>query len=269
VAHSLFTIGFLLLAPVWADVPNDANEQEEAVESPRNNAPLPLVIPSPQSRLEAAVVAYQISNYQAAISILSDLAVNEDTPTEVRQEARIYLGEIRFVQDDEIGAQRFFEQVLSEDPNYRIDRFKHPPDVCSHFDYVRAYMADVATVIEPTPPAVFKPMPIQGYLPMGIYQFQHNQTRQGTILLVGQATTVLTSMVLFGILWADHEYPAGDDIRHNELVALQRIQWTSTAAYYGFRAFGIAKSQRHWRLNMAFQNQDGVASTGLNASGSF
>ena len=54
------------------------------------------------------------------------------SPKDIRQESIVYIAELLYIQGDKDSAKRFFEQLLMEEPNYHIDRFRHPPDVCGY-----------------------------------------------------------------------------------------------------------------------------------------
>ena len=137
-----------LLGMAWADPnpPPPTSEESGATTAPPER-------PSYDELLHTATRNYQLRRRDLAIQQLAALALDEDAPLHVRQEARIYLAEDRFFQDDLDGADSFFEQVIRAEPDYQIDRFRHPPDVCAQFDLVRATVLPTL----PPPPPLLKP----------------------------------------------------------------------------------------------------------------
>jgi len=203
-----------------------------------------------RAHLAEAVANYQTNLHGLAMQQFAALTVDTNAPPELRQEARIFLGEILYVQGDPDGAQRLFEQVLLENIEYQIDRFTHPPDVCGHFEYVRAYLVPTVSV-EPVA-MVVAPPPISAFAPFGVYHFRFN-TRGRWPLIVGQTAFGLSSAALFVHLWRDHSYIEGDLQRQNQLFSLKAAQWSATFGYFGLWMYGSWDARRHWRINMAIQ----------------
>ena len=91
-----------------------------------------------QNQLRNGVRFYKDGDRESAIHEFLSLSYAKKAPSEIRQEARIYMAEILFVQEDKEGARGYFNAVLDENPNYNIDRFIHPPNVCGYFDFVKS-----------------------------------------------------------------------------------------------------------------------------------
>ena len=251
-------------------------ESVETTEEPAGEAEAPLDperphVPTASERLEAAVQNYQTNRHGMAMQQLAILAIDPDIPSKVRQDARVYLGEILYIQGDVEGAKQLFEQVLTEEPGYQIDRFRHPPDVCGHFEYVRTYMVPINPPPPPTTMVVL-PMPASGYSPFAAYQFKYS-TPQRWPMFVGQAGFGVASVALFGVLWSDHaiapsgqrqlQYEPGDTDQQRQLQVLKGTQWAVTTGFLGMWAWGSLDARRHWRLNMAVQPaEDGVSFMG-------
>lgn len=199
---------------------------------------------TPAQRLSDAVSAYQARDTQKAQGLLASL-VNDETyqDPDLRQQARVYLGEVLYRSEDVEAARRVFERVLTQDPSYRIDPFRHPPDVCGFFETVRAY-------IQPPPPpkpvvtGPLPPLPPMGYLGFGLYQLQSGRRGIGATMLAGQAIAGIASVASFSHLIDNRIYPEG------ELAAVsstRNLQWASTTAFWSIWAWSVLDAGRHWK----------------------
>lgn len=222
-------------------------EPAAAPEAPEAPAPAPAA-PSPEDRLLDAVTDYQRGERERAQAKLVALVVDEGAlPVLVRQEARVYLGELLFAQDQKQEAQVFFEQVLAADPTYRLDPFVHPPDVCAFFDYVRALSADEPPA-PPPPPAAR--MPAAVFSPLGTYHIRHGEKLRGYAYQVGILGTASASLLMGGVLLSDRRYLPGT-AEEDQLRALKRAQIGVSAATWGLYLLSVSDASRHWRsLNL-------------------
>lgn len=210
--------------------------------------PEPLLVPTPQDKLAEAVLNYQTNKHGLAMQQLAVLSIDPNIDSGVRQDARVYLGEILYIQGDTEAAKQLFEQVLIEDPSYQIDRFRHPPDVCGHFEYVRTYIVPTTTPI----PMVIRPMPAAGYAPFASYQFKYSTPKRWPIF-IGQVSLGTASIGLFGLLLADRQWDTGDSEKQRRLQTLRVVQYSATAGFYGMWLWSGLDARRHWRINMAVQ----------------
>lgn len=207
-------------------------------------------IQTPAEKLEEAVLNYQTNRHGLAMQQLAILSIDPDIDASVRQDARVYLGELLYIQGDTEGAKQLFEQVLIEDSGYEIDRFRHPPDVCGHFEYVRTYIVPTST---PTPPAmVIRPLPPAGYAPFAVYQFKHTTSSRWPLFL-GQIGFGVSSAALFGVLLSNRSYLETDTAAQQRVTALRATQFTATAGFYGIWLLSGLEARRHWRVNLAVQ----------------
>jgi hypothetical protein len=187
------------------------------------------------------VRAYQASRSDDAQALLAGL-VNDETydNVQVRQQARVYLGEVLYRGDEQEAARRIFERVLTEDPSYRIDPFRHPPDVCGFFETIRAY-------IQPPPPKVVRPvrpLPSIGYVGFGLYQLQHGRKGIGVAMLTTQTLAGILSAATFGHLLDSRFYPTGG---YDQTSALRTVQWSSTSVFWGTWVWSVLDAGSHWR----------------------
>ncbi|MFT5681735.1 MAG: hypothetical protein ACI8RZ_002647 [Myxococcota bacterium] len=239
-----------LANPTEPAEPTAGDEDDQDPAEPTPAAPELPHIPTPTEKLEEAVLNYQTSRHGLAMQQLALLSIDPEIESSVRQDARVYLGELLYIQGDTEGAKQLFEQVLTEDPSYEIDRFRHPPDVCGHFEYVRTY---IVPEVEPTNPImVLRSMPAAGYAPFAAYQFKYRTPRRWP-LLVGQLSTGVASLVLYSVIWADPSYLETDPDTLQRLQALRVASFATTAGFYGLWGLGSLDARQHWRVNMAVQ----------------
>lgn len=223
---------FLLALVIRASA---AGVQAEAATAPQVAADL-----TGDQRLDAALVHYQAGRYEEAreglAALINDPALDD---VDLRQQARVYLGELLYVRGQQDAAFKVFETVLLEDPGYRIDPFRHPPDVCGFFEVVRA---SVAPMRPAGPPTV--ELPRNARLGFGLYQYQHQQPGRGTLFLVSQTALGLTSLVSFGVLLADHG--VGDAEERRRIVTLRAVQWSTTAGFWGMYTWSVLDARAGW-----------------------
>jgi len=208
------------------------------------------VSPTAQERLDAAWRNYQLGKRELARTELAELVTDAGIDDlAIRQQARIYLGELLYVQDDEEGARRFFEQVLQEDPNYTIDPFRHPPDVVGFFTYVRSYVVPITTPVDPPGPIQYPRTPVSTWAPFGAYHLTHQAPRRGTLYLVGGLATAATSLILFGALEKDRTYAEGEDAEYLRLRRLKAAQYSATGSFYVLWSVSVYDANNHWLRN--------------------
>jgi len=208
-------------------------------------------LPEHTAELNKAVSAYQSGDRATAMQIFLSLSLQPDVSLGIRQEAQVYIAEILYVQGDKEGAQRFFERLIKEDPSYRIDRFRHPPDVCGYFDFVKSYLAtelEQSALPAPSVPS----FPIFGYAPFGVYFLKQESPNSGRKLLYTFGETVLltTSTVLFISLMRDHSHFDNDLDKKAQLENRMLWQRSTTVAFYTLWAINIIDSQRQWQLSL-------------------
>jgi hypothetical protein len=202
-----------------------------------------------EARLAAAIREHQLGHRDIARGMLAELLLDTDGATsEVGREALIYMGELHYIEGDEETARRFFEQVASADPGHLIDPFRHPPDVCGFYNYVRAYVVPAIEVVGPieAPP----PVPWTAWLPIGgVYQLTHGQTGKGAAFLVGELALLTGSSTLFAVYASNRHVSSSDPEALARAQALRTAQWLVTAGYWGVWTWSRVDANRHWQDN--------------------
>ena len=212
--------------------------------------PIEITLPSPDERLKEAVYIYQTGapkNAQAMLAgIVNDRSYDDES---LRQRARVFLGEVLYLQQSEEEARRVFETVLTLEPNYVIDPFEHPPDVCGFFETIRTYIrpAESASMVTTAP---VPPTPFNAYLGFGMYQLRHKERSLGIAMAIGQTTFGIISATMFASLLQDRGYNAGAENERRAVHARRTAQWAATTGFYGFWAWSAVDANRHWRTNV-------------------
>jgi len=238
ISTALMLLGNAARASDVLATPSHAPEQ--SVAQPADN--------TPAQRLDEAVRLYQTGDPTQAQSRLANLVNDTSYDNEtLRQRARVFLGEVLYLQQSEEDARRVFEAVLTLEPNYVIDPFQHPPDVCGFFETIRTYIRppDLPAVAAPVPPT-----PLSAYLGFGIYQLKYNQKALGTSMAIGQTTFGLISAMMFVGLLDNRKYTSGVDDERRAVQTRKAIQWGATAGFYGFWGWSGIDANRHWRTNV-------------------
>jgi len=225
-----FVLALLLAAPVQAE-----GEASDA-----------------QQRLDEAVVSYTSGDLEGARNALSDL-LNDPAlvDPELRLRARIYLGEVLYVEGQRAAAWDAFRAAIREQPDYHLDPYEHPPDIVAFFETVKAATTTLKDRLpDPNPPATTPttPFPILGVLPFGLYQVTHDQPVRGSLLAFGELATGVGSVALYVSLRNNND--AGTDRSAYKRLILQRdLQWACFAGFYGLWFTGVVDAQAHWRKN--------------------
>lgn len=227
-----------------------ANQQANAAHSDAETAEQ-----TPEQRLNAAVRLHQTGHPDQAAILLASIANQADLDDEgIRQSARIYLGEVHYLQQNKEEARRLFEAVLLREPDYVMDPFAHPPDVCGFFETIRAYIRPASTPQPAPAPLTAAPRPpASAYMGFGIYQIQHGNRPLGAVMAVGQAAFAAVSIASFVGLMDNRSWGTDDEL--TRLQTKRAVQWTSTAGFYGLWLWSSIDANRHWRANVRLQGE--------------
>ncbi len=259
--RAAFAIGALGIG-----APGPAQAQDSPAPDPAPDSPAP-ASPGPaaddQARLDAAVSQYQRGQRAEAQAGLVALVLAEGaTRSAVRTEALVYLAEVLYVSGEKERAQVFFEQVLDEQPDYRIDPYVHPPDVCAYFDYVRA-LKGAAQPPPPPPPLAPPRRPLSVFSPVATYHIREGDRAKGFAYQAGILSTATASLLMGGVLLSDRRYLGGTE-EQTQLEALKRAQIGVSVACWGLYTLSAADANRHWR-----STQVGLGPRGLSLRGRF
>jgi hypothetical protein len=215
-----------------------------------------------EARLDAAVSAYQSGQLDLARERLAALVMdNSVSDLRLRQEARVYLGEVFLGEGKDDDARRVWELVLAEDPDYRVDPFRHPPEVVARFEVVRAYTVRIDKL---PPTAVLPPLrpPRSVWLGFGAYQLAQGETGKGVLLLTAEAGLGVASLAGFAALARDRTCIAGTT-DCDALYRTRNLQWAATTGMLVVHVTSVALAGRSWQGDAAARLGVGFAPSGL------
>src|SRR5262245_20248992 len=227
------------VALLWLALSGAAGAAEG--EEPPSAAPT-----SEQDRLEHAVAEYQTGRWDAAQLELTVLMSDPNVSQPVQQEARVYLGKVLYFRGDDEGARKIFEQVVSIDPDFQVDPFRHPPEILAQFEIARS---SVAPFPRPEP---FRAKFGETLIPGGYFQIRYGRPAMGTALLVTQAASLAASVTMFVALLPEdaRTYEVGSE--KEERVKLQRgVQVGAAAVFWSSVIYGWYDAQHLWRTERA------------------
>lgn len=196
--------------------------------------------------LNDAVESYQMGNRTEALQALLSIATDAQYPQTIQQEARIYIGEILYLEGNIDGAREYFMETLVTDAEYNIDRFRHPPEICAEFDLVNAQFRQRTPQ---APPIIESNRKWTRFAPFGMYQMQRGQTWKGLIYGGTQLTTGVSSIVLFNYLTQNPGYNANDTANQQHLENMLRLQRGSAIAFYSVWILSSIDAQRDWQID--------------------
>jgi tetratricopeptide (TPR) repeat protein len=197
---------------------------------------------SDQERLEQAVAEYQSGRWDQAQIALTGLMSDASASQPVQQEARVYLGELLYVRGDKEAARKIFEHVLTIDPEFQVDPFRHPPEILAQFEIARSSVAPY-----PKPPA-FDTKLGATLIPFGSYHLSHGKPVKGATLLVTQAAGLAVSLTMFVALFPEEArtYDVGSE-KEQRVKAQRGVQVGAAAVFWSSAIYGWVDAQRLWR----------------------
>ncbi len=240
---------------------------ENPAPTPEESAPLPAELPpslpgpvapptaaEAREKLQAAVQHYLDGDAARARQMLSTLlGFGPDLEVNVRKEALVWLADILYSEEGEKAARNALEALLSEDPDYTLDSFAHPPELSRFFEQMKAERKTVENVPPPPPPPPkLRPFPLLVFLPGGVYYYVNGQPWVGVTLSTVQVASVAGSAALFVQL---SELPAEveptDEDQVNRARGLRALNWTIATAGWLSLAVPILVESGRWGTERA------------------
>lgn len=252
---------------------------------------LPLgALASTEDRLRRAKDFFEYGEYERAREIAEELlASNVLVGDEALIDANRIAGLAHFYSDrpDRLReAERYFLQLLSVEPDYRLDPFFTPPAAVAFFDSVRdaneshlapireqrrrarqarlaeeearrRFLAERARIVAEEAEraeagaADSRYFPLV-FLPFGTGQFQNGEPTKGATIAAVQVLSGVTSIVTWAMV-EDLRGERGGFSRRNygRAEALDRTKWVSALVFYAAWAYGIADAWVHYGGNEA------------------
>ena len=194
--------------------------------------------------LNEAVQFYQVGDRTQALQTLLSITTDSVYPQSIQQEARVYIAEILLIEGNIEGARSYFHEVLEINESYSIDRFRHPPEVCTEFDYASAQWKQR----RPTSTMATTNPTLSRFIPFGVYQFQRQQTWRGVAYSGLQLGMALTSITLFNYLQQNPGYNQNDLDEKARLETLLTVQRASAVGFYSLWLMSSIDAQRSWQM---------------------
>ena len=246
-------------APTQAESP-EGTAAPEAGAAPGTEAgvqPAPAPVPPPtpteaRQKLQEAVQHYLDGDATGARQMLSVLlGFGPDLEVNVRKEALVWLADILYSEEGEKAARNALEALLSEDPEYTLDSFAHPPELSRFFEQMKAERK-VVVVAPPPPTQKLRPFPLLVFLPGGVYYYVNGQPWVGVTLSTVQVASVAGSAALFVQL---SELPAEveptDEDQVDRARGLRALNWTIATAGWLSLAVPILVETGRWGTERA------------------
>lgn len=175
-------------------------------ETPAAAAATPGAAPTDPARaLQDAVGRYQAGDTQSARETLQELlARGPSLPTQVKEETLAWLGDMLLGEQGPAAAHSAFEALLTENPDFIMDPFEHPPEVVLAFESVRAELRARAPLVPaPRVPPPTTKYPASVLIPGGVHYFQTGRpivgVAYGGLQIAGTAVSVATGISLAGL----------------------------------------------------------------------
>jgi hypothetical protein len=196
--------------------------------------PAPSLAETPESSLSAAVRLYLDGDAAGAASALRTLlARGEELPRPLRLDALAYLGDIAYSLEGRPTARNIFSAILIEDPEYAMDPYEHPQDVCDYFETLRDEQRR-ATAPPPSPPRGYRgPFPYLVFVPGGVHYFANRAPAAGAAVAGVQVATLAANLALYFEFRALSPLEEGDTAGLRQYQDLQAATNLAGAAFVG------------------------------------
>ena len=191
-------------------------------------------------------------------------------------EAHVLLGASNFELGDNQRAVEEFTKALQIDPERAIttlmfsegavrlfDRTKDDVRARIEHDAERKRLAEAAERLEAYRKSlvVYEARPFYlNFIPFGLAQFTQNRSRMGTVMAVGQTSTFLASVGIFGYLVGTYgfESNAVPLVEGPRVRRLQQVEIGTGIAFFAFYAWGVYDAIRHHKARQQVQGDDSL-----------
>jgi len=204
---------------------------------------------------------YFSGNHLDALDLLQSLEIRllqgEFPGADLKSETLVFLGEVLFVLDRREEAVRSFTTLLQTDPGFPISPYHHPIEVVRAFESTREevqrqrQLALTPTIDEPYEPP---PLPLRGYMPLGIPQFSEGRVGAGLWFGSLQMGLGIASLAVYSRLDANNVapdvHPQGwteEEVMNNVQSQRYMIQWPLGIAFYGTWLWSHSDARRSWK----------------------
>ena len=211
--------------------------------------------------LASAKRRYFSGEHLDALDLLQSLEIRllqgEAPGDDLRAETLVFLGEVLYVLDRTQEAVRTFHTLLRTDLEFPISPYHHPIEVVRAFERTREEIRveqSQPPTPEPTPPYEPPPLPLRGYLPLGIPQFSEGRVGRGLVFGSLQVGFGIASLAVYAGLDANNVGPDVHPQGWSENQVLNQVQnqrymvqWPLSIAFYGTWLWSHAEARRSWK----------------------
>ncbi len=204
---------------------------------------------------------YFSGNHLDALDLLQSLEIRllqgEFPGADLKSETLVFLGEVLFVLDRKEEALRSFTTLLQTDPEFPISPYHHPIEVVRAFESTRAEVQHQrAEALAPSSdtPYVAPPLPLRGYMPLGIPQFAEGRVGAGLWFGSLQMGLGIASLAMYAQLDANNVgpdvHPQGwteEEVMNKVQNQRYMIQWPLGIAFYGTWLWSHSDARRSWK----------------------
>ena len=233
---------------------------------------------TPSQDLERGRKGFRLGDWQSAIEVISPLLYPEVqlARQEDAIEAHVILGAANFQIGNTDRAVDEFTRALRIDPDRSIttmmftegavrlfERTKEDVRTRLEHDAERKRIAEQAEALEAYRKSlhVYEARPFYlNFVPFGLAQFTQNRNRMGTVMALGQGSTFLTSVGIFGYLVGTYGFqsnavnpPDAPRVRR-----LQQVEIGTGIAFFAFYAWGVYDAIRHHKSRQQVQGDDSL-----------
>lgn len=185
---------------------------------------------APGTRLEEAIRLYAQGDTAGSRALLQGLvAEGPELPAEVRKGALAYLGDVLYSEEGPQASRPMFDALLEEAPDYVMDPFEHPEEVCRYFEALREE-ARVPIIERPLPER--GPPPYWSLVPGGLHWYAQGKMGTGLAVTLTQAGLLGTNIALYQTLVARGQIPQDDPAAFSDYEAHRLATNIAAGAFY-------------------------------------
>jgi tetratricopeptide (TPR) repeat protein len=233
---------------------------------------------TPTQDLDRARKNFRAKDWQSAKEVAGGLLYPELQlgRSEDVIEAHVLVGAANFELGDTQRAVDEFTKALQIDPDRSIttlmfsegavrlfDRTKDDVRVRLEHEAEKKKLAEAAERLEAYRKSlvVYEAHPFGfNFLPFGLAQFTQDRTGMGTLMAVGQGTTFLASVGIFGYLVGTYGFRSNAVklADANRVLTLQRVEIATGGVFFAFYAWGVYDAIRHHHSRQLVRGDDSL-----------
>jgi tetratricopeptide (TPR) repeat protein len=149
------------------------------------------------------------------------------------------------------GAVRLFDRT-KEDVRVRLDHEVEKKKLAEAAERLEAYRKSLV---------VYEARPFwMNIMPFGLAQFTQGRNGMGTLMAIGQGTTFVTSVGIFGYLVGTYGFRSNAVklADANRVLTLQRVEIGAGIGFFAFYAWGVYDAIRHHKSRQQVQGDDSL-----------